>query len=87
MKHKALANYPILSSFEEELSSRLWILYKYLWYTTLSDGSESTYDRFLEWHKVQLKNRHPEWSKDKISETLARLSDQLLPLAPFQEVS
>ncbi|MCP5506236.1 MAG: hypothetical protein H7A38_05075 [Chlamydiales bacterium] len=87
MKKKTLASYPILSSFEEELTTRLWILYKYLWYTTLSDGSESTYERFLEWHKVQLKNRHPEWTREKINETLGRLSDQLLPLAPYQSVS
>lgn len=87
MKKKTLASYPILSSFEEELTSRLWILYKYLWYITLSDGSESTYERFLEWHKVQLKSRHPEWTREKINETLEKLSDQLLPLAPYQSVS
>lgn len=87
MRDKALESYPILSSFEEGLTSRLWILYKYLWYTTLSDGSESTYDRFIEWHKIQLKSRHPEWAKEKINETVERLSDELLPLAPFQSVS
>lgn len=86
MQKKALESYSILSSFEEELTSRLWILYKYLWYTTLTDGSESTYERFLEWHKIQLKNRHPEWTKEKLNESLKRLSDQLLPLAPYQSV-
>ena len=87
MEQKALEAFPILSSFQDELKARLWILYKYLWYTTLSDGSSSTYKRFLLWHRVLLKNRHPEWSKEKMSQTLSRLSDQLIPLAPFENVS
>lgn len=87
IKEKALKSYPILSFFEEDLTARLWILYKYLWYTTLSDGSESTYERFLKWHQVELKNRHPEWTKKELNETLEKLSDQLLPLAPYQSVS
>ncbi|QVL57173.1 MAG: hypothetical protein KFB93_07265 [Simkaniaceae bacterium] len=87
MEVKALETFPLLSSFQEELKSRLWILYKYLWYTTLSDGISSTYERFLLWHQILLKNRHPEWSKEKLNETLSRLSDQLIPLAPFESVS
>lgn len=87
MEQKALDTFPILSSFQEELKLRLWILYKYLWYTTFSDGSSSTYERFLLWHRVFLKNRHPEWSKEKLIETLSKLSDQLIPLAPFEHVS
>ncbi|MCB1082509.1 MAG: hypothetical protein KDK63_05130, partial [Chlamydiia bacterium] len=83
VKQKALKTYPILLSFEEELSARIWILYKYLWYTTLSDGCESTFERFMEWHKIHLKNSHPEWPQEKISETLAKLSDQILPLVPY----
>ena len=87
MEQKALETFPLLSSFQEELKVRLWILYKYLWYTTFSDGSSSTYERFLLWHQVLLKNRYPEWSKEKLTETLSKLSDQLIPLAPFEHVS
>lgn len=87
MEQKALETFPLLSSFQEELKIRLWILYKYLWYTTFSDGSSSTYERFLLWHQVLLKNRYPEWSKEKLTETLSKLSDQLIPLAPFEHVS
>lgn len=87
VEKKALKAFPLLASFQEELRSRLWILYKYLWYTTLSDGYASTYERFLLWHRILLKNHHPEWPKEKLSETLSRLSDQLIPLAPFEDVS
>ncbi|MDJ0652317.1 MAG: hypothetical protein QNJ27_04865 [Simkaniaceae bacterium] len=87
MEQKALETFPLLSPFQKQLKVRLWILYKYLWYTTFSDGSSSTYERFLLWHQVLLKNRHPEWSKEKLTETLSKLSDQLIPLAPFEHVS
>ncbi len=83
----SLKSYPLLSSFQEELKSRLWILYKYHWYTFLSEGSASTYERFLLWHHTLLRNRHPEWSKEKLNETLSKLSDQLIPLAPYESVS
>lgn len=80
----ALKAYPLLSSFEEELQGRLWILYKYHWYHALTDGHASTYDRFLKWHLAALVRRHPEWSKKKLHDALRKLSDQLVPLAPFE---
>ncbi len=87
MEKSALKAFPLLFSFQNELKSRLWILYKYHWYTTLSDGSASTYERFLLWHSTLLKKRHPQWTKEKHREILSKLSDQLIPLAPFENVS
>ncbi|WP_194848277.1 hypothetical protein [Candidatus Neptunochlamydia vexilliferae] len=86
MKREAPKHYPLLASFEEQLEKRLWILYKYLWYNLLTDGSQSTYDRFILWHKTLLKGRHPEWTKEKLTETLEKLSDQLLPFVPSKAV-
>ena len=80
----SLKLYPLLSSFEEELKGRLWILYKYHWYHVLTDGRASTYERFLLWHKALLKRHHPEWTKEKLSSALNKLSNQLIPLAPFE---
>ncbi|MEM8728123.1 MAG: hypothetical protein AAGE99_05400 [Chlamydiota bacterium] len=85
-KQKALETFPILSSFQEQLKGRLWILYKYLWYTAFSDGSSSTYERFLLWHRAILKNRHPEWSEEKFTKILSKLSGRLIPLAPFEHL-
>lgn len=87
MEKKALEAFPLLSSFQEELRMRLWILYKYLWYTTFSDGSCSTYERFLLWHRILLRNHHPEWPKEKLNAALSKLSGQLIPLAPYESVS
>ncbi|MCB1107385.1 MAG: hypothetical protein KDK76_04740 [Chlamydiia bacterium] len=83
----SLKAYPILISFEEKLKERLWILYKYIWYHILTDDALSTYEKFLLWHKILLQRRHPEWPKERLNEALRKLSDQLLPLAPSEEVS
>jgi len=80
----SLKLYPLLSSFEEELKGRLWILYKYHWYHALTDGRASTYERFLLWHKTLLKRHHPEWSKERLNSALSKISNQLIPLAPFE---
>ena len=82
-----LETFPLLQSFEENLIERLWILYKYFWYTTLSDGSESTFERFLLWHRVMLQNKYLDCSPEEIEERLQKLSNQLLPLSPFKNVS
>ena len=81
---EATNQFPLLASFEEELKERLWILYKYHWYHVLTDGHTSTYERFLLWHKTALMRAHPDWSTEKLQETLKKLSDQLIPLAPFE---
>ncbi|MCB1085054.1 MAG: hypothetical protein KDK60_03020 [Chlamydiia bacterium] len=85
VKEKALASFPLLYPFEEELVKRLWILYKYHWYHALTDETSSSYERFLAWHRVLLQRRHPDWPKDRLSETLKTLSDQLLPFVPFSD--
>jgi len=83
---KALESYPLLASFKRELTARLWILYKYHWYHALTDGHSSTYERFLLWHKTFLVRRHPEWAREKTNAVLSKLSDQLIPLAPYENV-
>ena len=85
MKSKTLQTFPLLSLFEDELTTRLWILYKYLWYTTLSDGKSSTYERFFCWHQVLLKGRYPNWSQKTLDQTLTKLLDQLIPFAPYEK--
>jgi len=83
----ALKEFPLLEPYKEDLSLRLWILYKYFWYTALSDGSQSTYERFLLWHQRVVQRKHPHSSREKVNETLRKLSNQLVPLAPFDNVS
>ena len=85
LKH-ALQVYPLLIPFENELRTRLWILYKHLWYTTFTDECQSTYDNFLMWHRAQLSHHYPDWSSEKVEERLQKLSQELIPLAPFKQV-
>lgn len=84
LKH-ALQVFPLLLPFEDELRTRLWILYKHLWYTTFTDGCQSTYENFLMWHRVQLSHHYPDWSSEKVEESLQKLSKELIPLAPFEQ--
>ena len=84
IEQEALRLFPVLVSFQKELRSRLWILYKYFWYHLPLTQSESTYEKFLLWHWISLKNTHPKWSEKKCNQALAKLSNQLIPLAPYK---
>ncbi|MBP9840971.1 MAG: hypothetical protein KBC64_00930 [Simkaniaceae bacterium] len=47
----ALKMYPELKAFESQLRVRVWILYKFLWYSTTSSDQVSSFDRFIAFHK------------------------------------
>lgn len=82
----SLKKYPLFRPFKQSLLHRLWILYKYLWYATFTNDNQSTYERFLMWHHISLKNSYPNCSEDKIQELLQHLSHRLIPLMPFEKV-
>ncbi|MCB1068100.1 MAG: hypothetical protein KDK56_07935 [Simkania sp.] len=84
---KTLKKFPILASFEDQLRSRLWILEQYFWYAELSDGSESSYDRFLKKQYLNLQNAYPECTQRELLEKLKAISHEMLPLIPFEEIA
>jgi len=84
---KALKKFPLLSSFEAQLKMRLWILEQYFWYSELSDGSESSYDRFLKKQFKSLQEAYPECTRQEILTKLKAISHEMLPLTPFQEIA
>lgn len=83
--NKTLRTFPHLAPFEKELKVRFWILENYFWYNKLSDGAESSYDRFLKVQRHYLQNKEPSLSKAELEEKLFQISLQMLPLTPFQE--
>lgn len=48
---QALKTYPELKFFESQLKTRLWILYKFLWYSSFSPDNVSSFERFIAFHK------------------------------------
>ena len=84
---KALKKFPMLQSFEDQLRARLWILQQYFWYSELSDGTESSYDRFLKKQYLALQNAYPECDQKEILEKLEALSHEMLPLIPYEDIA
>lgn len=84
---EALASYkkksPSCFQEEELLKIRASILYKYYWYHHLTDTEESSLDRFIKWHFVNIKEWHPELSLDDKITVLEKRLVNLLPLTPF----
>ncbi len=84
---RAVKKFPILSAFQPQLSTRLWILQQYFWYSQLSDGTESSYDRFLKKYGKMLKKSAPKQTDNATLKQLKILSDQMLPFTPFQKIA
>ena len=71
-----LTLYPHLTAYKKELEQRIEMFYKYVWYAHLSVPEESTFDRFVKWHKFQ----NPTLTTDELSAICKRH----LPLLPFE---
>ncbi len=78
LEKKALQMYSYLVPFKTQVRTRLWVFYKYFWYTSVSDSTTSTYERFLKWHEKNLGSS---------SLSLKEISETALPLIPTQDSS
>lgn len=74
-----LQKHPELHMYAEQLSSRVWILYKYAWYNLFSYPTESCIERFIKWHIIQIKPVSIEDLKNHV----IKLIKDMLPLIPF----
>jgi len=75
-----LKQYPFLGSCKEQLTHRIYILYKHCWYHDQGKG-KSPFDAFLNWHTHDLEHL----SKIEMKEELNRRVQALLPLTPFSQ--
>ncbi|MBS3904559.1 MAG: hypothetical protein KGZ39_04460 [Simkania sp.] len=75
-----LYEHPTLGCYATQLSQRVYILYKYSWYTFFSDAQESSIDRFLLWQKTEIERLLP---KEYLREKIRSLFVQTLPLIPL----
>ncbi len=76
-----LKNYPSVTIYLGQLSSKAWTLYKYMWFTTFSKENESSLDRFLKWHIPFINKKNG--SQEDLLKQLEELCKKCLPLIPF----
>ncbi len=77
-----LSKYPELSMYAPRLTSRIWTLYKHLWYTQLSSAKESALERFFMWHAKHLKTLCSDMPNDQIQAYLKEICRKRLPAIP-----
>lgn len=78
-----LKNYPELTPYAGQLSLRVWVLYKYSWYTLFSMKEESSFDRFLKWHSSALLFTEATLDHTHLVHQLEEIVRKTLPLVPF----
>ncbi len=78
-----LKSYPELAPYSGQLSLRVWILYKYAWYSLLGSDQESSFDRFLKWHACSLLFSGAALDQEHLVHQLEEIVRKTLPLIPF----
>lgn len=73
--------YPQHAPHLPQVTARISILYKYAWYALFSSSEESSLERFLKWHFVQLTHLPEEQLFLQIEEICKRA----IPLIPFDK--
>ena len=76
-----LNTHPELAAYLPQLIIKIWILYKYAFYTHFASSDGCSYDTFLKWHYTYL--AISPLSQDAKLDRLQELSHKLAPLFPF----
>ena len=76
-----LQKFPGATIYMAQLNSKVWTLYKYMWFTIFSLPKESSFDRFLRWHILFLKKQ--ENDEERLLLQLEEVCKKSLPLMPF----
>jgi hypothetical protein len=71
-----LRSHPHLAPYTPHVMARISILYKYTWYALVARSDESSFDRFLAWHRF-------EFPDGKNLSLLEEICKKTLPLIPF----
>lgn len=80
-----LKSYPELTPYAGQLALRVWILYKYAWYTLFGTKEESSFDRFLKWHSSALLFTGATLDHNHLVHQLEEIVGKILPLTPFEK--
>jgi hypothetical protein len=80
---KLVHEFPFFASYTHSIKSRITIMYKYFWYTELRSDQETSFDRFIKWHYIELANEKQMQFHEMIIEHLNDICNSSLPLLPF----
>ncbi len=75
-----LREHPELSYYSSQLHTRITILYRYTWYTLLSEKEESSLDRFIAWQSASFDFSR---GKENFVIYMQALCGQQFPFLPF----
>lgn len=78
-----LEQYPRLSPYKTQVTLRIWTLFKYTWYTFFSRPEESSFDRFIKWHRSYLFSFNQD--KEQVKKQLEELCKKMVPLIPLED--
>lgn len=79
-----LKSYPEIAPYSGQLFIRVWLLYKYAWYSLFSpEKQESSFDRFLKWHSCSLLFSGATLDHEHLVHQLEEIVRKTLPLVPF----
>ena len=76
-----LSQHPEQVAYAPQVAARAAILYKYAWYTHLASSTESSLERFLEWHLILLSPLQEEETLLQIEE----ICKKSIPLVPIDK--
>jgi hypothetical protein len=81
-----LKEHPELLNYAPQLQQRIWILYKYSWYTLFTDPGESSFERFIKWHALSLRTQTPTLTQEQLILHLEEYCKKMIPLVPFDPI-
>lgn len=79
-----LQQYPALTIYAAQVSSKAWVYFKVLWYSHDTSSEVSAFDRFLSWHKALITSRTCIRQSELIVK-LAEICQKCIPLSPFDQ--
>lgn len=78
-----LHHYPQMVLYSAHLHTRITTLYKYCFFCCFGTQKESSFDRFIAWHTIALKEAHPHLSQEELHLHLEEILSKRVPLLPL----
>lgn len=77
-----LKRFPELSIYSKQVHEKAWTCFKWVWYRILAVDSETSFDRYVAWHRMNIR-KTTETQADTVETILRQLSKKQLPLLSF----
>ena len=77
-----LTRFPELSIYSKQVHEKAWTCFKWVWYRILAVDSETSFDRYVAWHRMNI-TKKTETPADTVETILRELSEKQLPLLSF----